>query len=315
MAKQSPASKIVLKAFDDLFENDESRAENKREKLLDIPIEKITDFPEHPYQVKDDENMVELVESIKSYGLLQPVLVRSIDDGMYEMISGHRRKRAFEIAGITEIPARVMELTKDEATLMMVDSNLQREEILPSEKAFAYKMRLEAMKRVAGRPLKNSDPVGPNFQRRSNSMLAEQVNESETQIKRYIRLTELIPELLTLVDEKRIALRPAVEISYLPKETQQWLAEAIEYTEATPSHAQTIQMRKSHDEGKLTHEVLDFIMEQEKPNQKEKPLSKDTKRIVGLIPQSVPSEKQGDYVCKALEFYNRYLERKREQSR
>lgn len=314
MAKQSPASKIVLKAFDDLFENDESRAENKREKLLDIPIEKITDFPEHPYQVKDDENMVELVESIKSYGLLQPVLVRSIDDGMYEMISGHRRKRAFEIAGITEIPARVMELTKDEATLMMVDSNLQRDEILPSEKAFAYKMKLEALNRQGQRTDLTSNPVGGKL-KESASIVGEQSGDSATQVRRYIRLTELIPELLTLVDEKRIALRPAVEISYLPKETQQWLAEAIEYTEATPSHAQTIQMRKSHDEGKLTHEVLDFIMEQEKPNQKEKPLSKDTKRIVGLIPQSVPSEKQGDYVCKALEFYNRYLERKREQSR
>lgn len=314
MAKQSPASKIVLKAFDDLFENDESRAENKREKLLDIPIEKITDFPEHPYQVKDDENMVELVESIKSYGLLQPVLVRSIDDGMYEMISGHRRKRAFEIAGITEIPARVMELTKDEATLMMVDSNLQREEILPSEKAFAYKMRLEAMKRQGQRTDLTSVPMAQKS-KTSRELLGEAVGESQDNVRRYIRLTELIPEILTLVDEKRIALRPAVEISYLPKETQQWLAEAIEYTEATPSHAQTIQMRKSHDEGKLTHEVLDFIMEQEKPNQKEKPLSKDTKRIVGLIPQSVPSEKQGDYVCKALEFYNRYLERKREQSR
>lgn len=314
MAKQSPASKIVLKAFDDLFENDESRAENKREKLLDIPIEKITDFPEHPYQVKDDENMVELVESIKSYGLLQPVLVRSIDDGMYEMISGHRRKRAFEIAGITEIPARVMGLTKDEATLMMVDSNLQRDEILPSEKAFAYKMKLEALNRQGQRTDLTSNPVGGKL-KESASIVGEQSGDSATQVRRYIRLTELIPELLTLVDEKRIALRPAVEISYLPKETQQWLAEAIEYTEATPSHAQTIQMRKSHDEGKLTHEVLDFIMEQEKPNQKEKPLSKDTKRIVGLIPQSVPSEKQGDYVCKALEFYNRYLERKREQSR
>ena len=314
MAKQSPASKIVLKAFDDLFENDESRAENKREKLLDIPIEKITDFPEHPYQVKDDENMVELVESIKSYGLLQPVLVRSIDDGMYEMISGHRRKRAFEIAGISEIPARVMELTKDEATLMMVDSNLQRDEILPSEKAFAYKMKLEALNRQGQRTDLTSNPVGGKL-KESASIVGEQSGDSATQVRRYIRLTELIPEILTLVDEKRIALRPAVEISYLPKETQQWLAEAIEYTEATPSHAQTIQMRKSHDEGKLTHEVLDFIMEQEKPNQKEKPLSKDTKRIVGLIPQSVPSEKQGDYVCKALEFYNRYLERKREQAR
>lgn len=315
MAKKDPAANIVLNPYDDLFETDESRADLKREKLLDIPLDKITDFPDHPYQVKDDESMIELVESIKAYGLLQPVLVRSIEDGQYEMISGHRRKRAFEIAGLEEIPARVMELTRDEAILMMVDSNLQREEILPSEKAFAYKMRLEAMKRVAGRPAKNCSPVATNLpQPRSAEILAEKVGESKDQIFRFIRLTELIPELLNLVDEKKIALRPAVEISYLPKEKQKWLSEAIELNEATPSHAQTIQMRKSNDEGKLSKDVIDFIMEQEKPNQKEKPEFRD-KRISGLIPKNVPSERHSDYVVKALEYYNRYLQRKREQSR
>ena len=221
---------IELKAFDDLFETDESRADMKRERLMDIPVSNIRDFPDHPYHVKDDENMAELVESILTRGLLQPVLVRPLDDGTYEMVSGHRRKRAFEIAKIDTIRARVSELTRDEAILSMVDSNLQREEILPSEKAFAYKMRLEVLKRQAGRPSKeNSDPVGPNLAGlRSNSELASQVNESETQIKRYIRLTYLIPELLEIVDEKKIAMRPAVEISYLPEEMQYWLLDAIE---------------------------------------------------------------------------------------
>lgn len=313
MAKKDPAANIVLNPYDDLFETDESRADLKREKLLDIPLDKITDFPDHPYQVKDDESMIELVESIKSYGLLQPVLVRSIEDGQYEMISGHRRKRAFEIAGLEEIPARVMELTRDEAILMMVDSNLQREEILPSEKAFAYKMKLDAMNRQGKRTDLTSNPVGGKLGETA-SIIGEQAGDSATQVRRYIRLTELIPELLNLVDEKKIALRPAVEISYLPKEKQKWLSEAIELNEATPSHAQTIQMRKSNDEGKLSKDVIDFIMEQEKPNQKEKPEFRD-KRISGLIPKNVPSERHSDYVVKALEYYNRYLQRKREQSR
>ena len=255
--------------------------------------------------------MTELAESVKTHGLLQPVLVRPLEDGFYEMVSGHRRKRAFELAGIEKIPARVMELTRDEAILMMVDSNLQRDEILPSEKAFAYKMRLEAMTRQGKRTDLTSDPLGPKSGGRSNKELADQVNESETQIKRYIRLTELIPELLDLVDEKRIALRPAVEISYISQEAQRWLSEAIEFADATPSHAQTIKMRKFYEEGKLTQEVVDSIMEEEKPNQRPKPVFKD-KRIANLIPQNVPPERQSDYVVKALEYYNKYLQRKRE---
>ena len=255
---------IELKAFDDLFETDESRADMKRERLMDIPVSNIRDFPDHPYHVKDDENMAELVESILTRGLLQPVLVRPLDDGTYEMVSGHRRKRAFEIAGYEKIPARVKEMSRDEAILSMVDSNLQRDTVLPSEKARAYKMRLDALRRQVGRPTKNnSDPTGPNLTgTRSNTELAAEVKESETQIKRYIRLNYLVPEMLDLVDEGEVAMRPAVEISYLPEEIQYDLLEAMEYNEATPSHDQTIRMRKAYQEGNLTTEVVENIMEQ-----------------------------------------------------
>ena len=304
------ASKIELTPFDDLFETDESREDHNREKLIEIPLEKIRDFPDHPYHVRDDESMTELAESVKTHGLLQPVLVRPLEDGFYEMVSGHRRKRAFELAGIEKIPARVMELTRDEAILMMVDSNLQRDEILPSEKAFAYKMRLDAMKRQGQRTDLTSVPVAQKS-KTSRELLGDAVGESQDQIRRYIRLTELIPELLDLVDEKRIALRPAVEISYISQEAQRWLSEAIEFADATPSHAQTIKMRKFYEGGKLTQEVVDSIMEEEKPNQRPKPVFKD-KRIANLIPQNVPPERQSDYVVKALEYYNKYLQRKRE---
>lgn len=282
------------------------------EKVVQIPIIQIRDFPEHPYKVKDDESMNELVDSIMQRGLIQPVIIRPTEDGNYEMVSGHRRKRAFEIAGIKNIPARVKEMTKDEAILAMVDSNLQREVILPSEKAFAYKMRLEAMKRQAGRPAKdNSDPTGPNLiGTRSNTELAQEVNESETQIKRYIRLTNLIPELLELVDEGRIAMRPAVEISYLPEEAQMQLYETIDYNDATPSHYQAIRLRNFHRDGKLTPEVIEAIMSEEKPNQKEKSPFRD-KRIVGVIPKNIPQERHCEYVIKAIDFYNRHLERVR----
>lgn len=282
------------------------------EKVVQIPISQIRDFPDHPYKVKDDESMNELVESIMQRGLIQPVIIRPTEDGNYEMVSGHRRKRAFEIAGMKNIPARVKEMTKDEAILAMVDSNLQREVILPSEKAFAYKMRLEAMKRQAGRPAKdNSDPTGPNLiGTRSNTELAQEVNESETQIKRYIRLTNLIPELLELVDEGRIAMRPAVEISYLPEEAQMQLYETIDYNDATPSHYQAIRLRNFHRDGKLTPEVIEAIMSEEKPNQKEKSPFRD-KRIVGVIPKNIPQEKHCEYVIKAIDFYNRHLERVR----
>ncbi|MCM1543999.1 MAG: ParB/RepB/Spo0J family partition protein [Ruminococcus sp.] len=286
-----------------------SKSENK---VTAIPLTQIVDFPDHPYQVRDDESMNELVESIKERGLIQPVLVRPIENGMYEMVSGHRRKRAFELAGIETIPARVKELSRDEAILAMVDSNLQREKILPSEKAKAYKMRLDAMKRQAGRPKKeNLVPVGLNYSREA---LSRQTGESETQIQRYIRLNELVPEILTLVDEGRIAMRPAVEISYFPKETQQQLFEAIKYNDCTPSHDQAIRMRKALNEGRLTKEVVDTIMDEDKPNQRVKSPFRD-KRIGQLIPKSIPFDKQCDYVLRALDFYNKYRQKKREQAR
>lgn len=284
--------------------------QNTADERINIPITEIHDFPNHPYQVKDDDSMTDLVDSIKTYGLIQPVLVRRLDDNSYEMISGHRRKRAFELAEIETIPAVIYEITRDEAILMMLDSNLHREEILPSEKAKAYKMRLDVMKRQGERTDLTSTPV--ESKSRSNEQLGDVVGESREQIRRYIRLNELIPELLALVDEKRIALRPAVELSYLPKEAQQWLNEAINYTFATPSHVQAIKMRKFFNEGKLTQEVVDSIMEEEKPNQRERSAFRD-ERIAKLIPRSVPVERQSDYVIKALEHYNRFLARKREQ--
>lgn len=286
-----------------------------KETVTEIPLAKIRNFPDHPYQVRDDESMNDLVESIKERGLIQPVLVRPVKDG-YEMVSGHRRKRAYEIAEFETIPARVVELSRDEAILAMVDSNLQREQILPSEKAKAYKMRLDAMKRQAGRPMKNnSDPVEPNLIGvRSNSELAQQVNESESQIKRYIRLNELVPEILSLVDDGQIAMRPAVEISYLPKESQKQLFDAMEANDCTPSHDQTIRMRKAFNEGRLTREVVDTIMCEEKPNQREKSPFRDN-RIEQRIPKSVPPDKHCDYVLKALDFYNKYRQKKREQAR
>ncbi|MCM1365465.1 MAG: ParB/RepB/Spo0J family partition protein [Faecalibacterium sp.] len=280
--------------------------------VTDIPLSEISDFPNHPYQVRDDESMLELVESIKERGLIQPVLVRPIENGMYEMVSGHRRKRAFELAEIETIPARVKELSRDEAILAMVDSNLQREEILPSEKAKAYKMRLDAMKRQGQRTDLTLRPVGTKL--RTDEELAEEVGDSARQIRRYIRLNELVPEILALVDEGRIAMRPAVEISYFPKETQQQLFEAIEYNDCTPSHDQAIRMRKALNEGRLTKEVVDAIMDEEKPNQREKSPFRDN-RIGKLIPKSIPPDKQCDYVLRALDFYNKYRQKKREQAR
>lgn len=310
MAKKDSVSKVHLSSFDDLFQTDESREDLKRERLMEIPISQIREFPEHPYKVKDDESMVELVESIKTRGLIQPVLVRPLDDGTYEMVSGHRRKRAFELAGIEKIPARVKELTRDEAILSMVDSNLQRDEILPSEKAFAYKMRLEAMNRQGMRTDRTSTPTESKF--RTNEQLAEEVGESREQIRRYIRLTNLIPELLDLVDEKLIAMRPAVEISYFTPEAQMWLYDAIGAADATPSHAQTLRMRKYAEQGTLTKEKIDTIMDEEKPNQKEKSPFRDN-RISKAIPSSIPKDKQCEYVIKAIEYYTRALQRSKDR--
>ena len=275
-------------------------------------MSQIRDFPDHPYQVKDDECMNDLVFSIKERGLIQPIIVRPIEDYLYEMVSGHRRKRAFELAGLKSIPAKVVELTRDEAILVMVDSNLQREVILPSEKAKAYKMRLDAMKRQGQRSDLTSNPVGGKLKgMESAGIIGEQSGDSQTQVRRYIRLTELIPEMLDLVDEGKVAMRPAVEISYLPKESQEQLVKAMEFSDATPSHYQAIRMKNCYRDGKLTEEVIDIIMDEAKPNQKEKSPFRD-KRIEGLIPQSVPKDKQCDYVLKALRFYNKYRERARD---
>lgn len=275
-------------------------------------MSQIRDFPDHPYQVKDDECMNDLVSSIKERGLIQPIIVRPIEYNLYEMVSGHRRKRAFELAGLKSIPAKVVELTRDEAILVMVDSNLQREVILPSEKAKAYKMRLDAMKRQGQRSDLTSNPVGGKLKgMESAGIIGEQSGDSQTQVRRYIRLTELIPEMLDLVDEGKVAMRPAVEISYLPKESQEQLVKAMEFSDATPSHYQAIRMKNYYRDGKLTEEVIDTIMDEAKPNQKEKSPFRD-KRIEGLIPQSVPRDKQCDYVLKALRFYNKYRERARD---
>ena len=309
-------TKIELTAYDDLFQTDESRAEAALSKIRDIPISEIDEFPDHPFKVLMDEDMEQLVESIKRNGVMTPATVRLKEDGRYELISGHRRKKACELAGLETLKCEVKDLTRDEAIIIMVESNLQRSVILPSEKAFAYKMRLEAMNRQAGRPSKeNLTPMVSDFEKvRTNEKLGNEVGESREQIRRFIRLTELVPEILQMVDEKQIAFRPAVEISYLAEEQQYTLLEAMSYNDATPSLAQAIKMKKFNQDGKLTDEVIQSIMEEEKPNQKEKPAFRD-ERITKLIPRTVPKGQETDFVVKALEFYNRHLQRNKAHER
>lgn len=309
---RSRETKIELTAYDDLFQTDESREEEKLSKIRDIPISEIDEFPDHPFKVLMDEDMEQLVESIKRNGVMTPATVRLKEDGRYELISGHRRKKACELAGLETLKCEVKELTRDEAIIVMVESNLQRSVILPSEKAFAYKMRLEAMKRQGERSDLTSSPMGTKL--RSDAKLAEKVGESRNQIQRYIRLTELVPEILQMVDERQIAFRPAVEVSYLTEEQQYTLLEAMEYNDATPSLAQAIKMKKYNQYGKLTSEVIQSIMEEEKPNQKEKPAFRD-ERITKLIPKTVPRGQETDFVVKALEFYNRHLQRNKAHER
>ena len=305
---------LGMTPLDDLFSTDESRAEAQLEKVVMLNPADISDFPNHPFKVRQDEAMAEMVDSVKQYGVLVPVLVRPKADGSYEMVAGHRRKCAATLAGITEMPCIVRKLTDDEATIIMVDSNLQRETILPSEKAFAYKMKLEAMKRQAGRP-KNSAPLEPNLKgTRSNEELASSSPDSRSQIQRYIRLTELIPTVLDMVDNGKIAFRPAVELSYLSKEQQQSLYDTMECEDCTPSLAQAIKMKDFSRDGKLTEEVILSIMQEEKPNQREKPAFRD-ERITRLIPKSIPRWQETDFVIRALEFYNRHLQRRRDQER
>ena len=305
-------TKIELTAYDDLFQTDESRAEAALSKIRDIPLSEIDEFPDHPFKVLMDEDMEQLVESVKRNGVMTPATVRLKEDGRYELISGHRRKKACELAGLETLKCEVKDLTRDEAIIIMVESNLQRSVILPSEKAFAYKMRLEAMDRQGKRNDLTSTPLVSKS--RSNEELADKVGESREQIRRFIRLTELVPEILQMVDEKQIAFRPAVEISYLAEEQQYTLLEAMSYNDATPSLAQAIKMKKFNQDGKLTDEVIQSIMEEEKPNQKETPAFRD-ERITKLIPKTVPKGQEADFVVKALEFYNRHLQRNKAHER
>ena len=304
-----------LPSLDELFSSQEERDDAKLKRIYEIPLEEIDPFPDHPFKVQDDEDMMNLAESIRTNGILTPATVRKKEDGRYELLSGHRRLRACQIAGIPTLRCEIVEMNLDEATIFMVDANFQRSKILPSEKAFSYKMRLEAMKRLPGRQSKeNGVPVGPDFSGRSRELLAADSPDSNTQIQRYIRLTWLIPELLQLVDDGKIALRPAVELSYLNDWEQEDLLNAMDLADATPSHAQAIKMRKFSAENKLTPEVIESIMCEEKPNQKEKINIRyeDARRY---IPSSVPYSQTGEFILKALEYYHRHLERQRDDAR
>lgn len=306
---------IKLTSLDDLFSTEESRTEADKERIQDIPIAEIDDFPNHPFHVDIDDAMREMAESVKRFGVLSPAVARQKENGRYELISGHRRKKACELAGIDKMPVIVRNMDRDEAIIFMVDSNLQRERLLPSEKAFSYKMRLEAMKRKAGRPtLNNYSPVGNNLQEKPSSQeLADIAGESKNQIFRYIRLTELIPDLLQIVDDGKIAFRPAVELSYLTKEEQASLHEAMESEDCTPSLAQAIKIKKFSQESRLSDDVILSILSEEKPNQREVyRLPKE--RIDKYFPKGTPSEKIEEIICKALELYRR-RERSRETER
>ena len=297
-------STIKLPSLDDLFSSQEERDDARLKRIHEIPLDQIDPFPDHPYKVRDDEEMMALVESVKENGVITPATVRKKEDGRYELLSGHRRMRACMINGISTLRCEVVDMDRDEATIFMVESNIHRNTVLPSEKAFAYKMRLEAMKRIPGRPRKNESPLATNFGR-SDVELGAEVGESKDQVRRYIRLTELIPELLTLVDEKKIAMRPAVEISYLPQDLQEKLADCIDMEQCTPSHAQTIRMRKLLDNGELTADAIEEIMLEEKPNQKEKIVLRG-ERFKGLFPPELPPAKREDYVAAAMEYYSRH---------
>ena len=303
---------LDLTGFAELFMNDEGRAESRLPRIYDIPLSEIDDFPNHPFKVKMDEDMNQLVQSVKERGIITPVTLRQKEDGRYEIVSGHRRRKACELAGLERVPAEIKELSRDEAIILMVESNLQRSIILPSEKAFSYKMRLEAMKRQGQRTDLTSTPVVSKS--RSNEELAEQIGESREQVRRYIRLTELIPSVLDMVDSGKIAFRPAVELSYLSKEQQQSLYDTMKCEDCTPSLAQAIKMKEFSRDGKLTEEVILSIMQEEKPNQREKPAFRD-ERITRLIPKSIPRGQETDFVIRALEFYNRHLQRRRDQER
>ena len=304
--REKPKLDLGLTAYDELFKDDKEIREGRLPKIYDIPIELIDEFPDHPFKVRMDEDMDQLVESVKERGLITPITLRPKEDGRYEIVSGHRRKKACEIAGLSVVKADVREMSRDEAIILMVESNLQRSKILPSEKAFSYKMRYEAMKRQGKRTDLTCAPVAHKLDGvKSRDILAGEVGEGRDQIRRYIRLTELVPELLDLVDEGAIALRPAVELSYLTCDEQNMVYQQILDCDCTPSHAQTIRMRKFSEEGRLNEAVIESIMQEEKPNQKEKihiPLGQLRK----YIPETVSYDDTRDYIMQALEFYQKY---------
>lgn len=304
-------SDFTLPTLDDLFSTQELRDDAKLSKIRDIPLELIDDFPDHPFKVRDDEDMIQLVESVKERGVITPATVRQKEDGRYELISGHRRKRACELAGFEALRCEVVDLDRDAATVLMVESNYQRSQILPSEKAFAYKMRLEAMKRQGQRSDLTLSPVGTKFDR-SSEAITEETGDSRNQIHRYIRLTNLVQELLDLVDEGKIKMRPAVELSYLDEDSQRAVVDEIDLNQCTPSHDQTIRMRNFFTEGKLTPEVVSAIMSEEKPNQREKIVLRGDK-VRSLIPKNIPVSQTEDYVVKALEHYSRFLRQRAER--
>lgn len=311
MAK-SGALKMKLPSVDDLFSTEESRQEAKLKKIYDIPLDQIDDFPEHPFKVRDDEDMENLVESIRERGVITPATVRQKDNGRYELISGHRRKRACEKIGLETLRCEVVELTKEEATILMVESNFQRSEILPSEKAYAYKMRLDAMNKQGQRTDLTFSPVGKKLE--NGKTLAEDVGDSQTQIYRFIRLTNLVPELLEFVDEGKMKMRPAVELSYLDEETQRDVVDRIDETEAFPSHDQAIRIRKAYEAGEVDYEKVTDIMAEDKPNQKPK-FKFSFERLKPLIPKDCTDVEAEQYIIKALEHYKKFLQKQREQAR
>ena len=308
---ERPKLDLGLTGYDELFMTDSERQQNKLPRIHDVPLELIDDFPGHPFKVRMDEDMQQLVDSIKERGVLTPITLREKDDGRYELVSGHRRKKACELAGLTTVRADIRNMTRDEAIIYMVESNFQRSQILPSEKAFSYKMRLEAMKRQGKSTDLTSSPLDKKSKGTTSAQqLGEQNGDSQPQIYRYIRLTELIPEILEMVDEGKIAFRPAVEISYLTELEQRWLHEAMEYADATPSLAQAIKLKAFSQDKTLGPHVIEALLSEEKPNQREK-FSFRADRLRRFIPESVPFNQTEDFVCKALEHYQQFLERQR----
>ena len=308
---ERPKIDLGLTGYDELFMTDAERQQNKLPRIHDIPLELIDDFPDHPFQVRMDEDMQQLVDSIKERGVLTPITLREKDDGRYELVSGHRRKKACELAGLSTVRAEIRDMTRDEAIIFMVESNFQRSQILPSEKAFSYKMRLEAMKRQGKRTDLTSSPLDKKSKGTTSAQqLGEQNGDSQPQIYRYIRLTELIPAILKMVDEGKIAFRPAVEISHLTELEQKWLHEAMEYADATPSLAQAIKLKAFSQDKTLGPHVIEALLSEEKPNQREK-FSFRADRLRRFIPESVPFNQTEDFVCKALEHYQQFLERQR----